>query len=137
MKELKISGRNTNITVKKLNGDRTKESFVIGGLKVANATKFNTDGKWIRLLKTYSKEKLTIGGGSFTSKQMQKWTYLDKIQGEICLSKDVNIRILIGANCPEALEPVKVINSENNGPCTWMVYCGFSEEQPSKKEILL
>ena len=81
LKELKISGRNTNITVKTLNGERSKESVVIDGLEVANGTKFNSDGKWIRLPKTHSKEKLSIGGGSFTSKQLQKWRYLDKIQG--------------------------------------------------------
>ena len=93
LKELKISGRNMNITVKTLNGERSEESVVIDGLEVGNGTKFNSNGKWIRLPKTYSKEKFSIGGGSFTSKQLQKWTYLDKIQGEICLGKGVNIRI--------------------------------------------
>ena len=116
LKELKISGRNTNITVKTLNGERSEESVVIDGLEVANGTKLNNDGRWIRLPKTYSKEKLPIRGGRFTSKQLQKWTYLDKIQGETSLGKDVNIKILIGANCSEALEPVKVINSEDGGP---------------------
>ena len=71
LKELKISGRNTNITVKTLNGEKSEESVVIDGLEVASGSNFNSDGKWIRLPKTYSKEKLPIGGGSFTSKQLQ------------------------------------------------------------------
>ena len=41
---------------------------------------------------------------------------MDKIQGEMCLSKDVKIEIHIGENSLEALEPVKVINNENGGP---------------------
>ena len=72
LKELKISGRNTNITVKTLNGESSEKSFVIDGLEVANGTKFNSNGKWIRLPKTYSKEKLSIGGGRLASKQLQK-----------------------------------------------------------------
>ena len=132
LKELNISGRNMNITVKTLNGQSSKESVVIDGLEVASGTKFNSNGKWIRLPKTYSEEKLSIGGGSFTSKQLQKWRYLDEIQGEICLGKDVNIRILIGANCSEALEPVKVINSENGGPYAFKTVLGWCIVGPVK-----
>ena len=72
LKAVKISGRNTNITMKTLNGERSEKSVVIDGLEVADGTKFNSDGKWIRLPKTYSKEKLSIGGGSFTSKKAAK-----------------------------------------------------------------
>ena len=50
-----------NITVKTLNGERSEESVVIDGLEVGNGTKFNSNGKWIRLPKTYSKEKFSIG----------------------------------------------------------------------------
>ena len=39
LKELRISGRNMNITVKTLNGERSEESVVIDGLEVANGTK--------------------------------------------------------------------------------------------------
>ena len=71
LKELKISGRNANITVKTLNRESSEESIVINGLEVANGTKLNSNGKWIGLSKTYSKEKLSIGGGNFKSKQLQ------------------------------------------------------------------
>ena len=81
LEELKILGRSTNVTVKTLNGERSEESVVIDGLEVANATKFNSSGKRIIMPKTYSRDKLSIGGGSFISKQLQRWTYLDKIQG--------------------------------------------------------
>ena len=118
--------------MKTLNGERYKESVLIDGLEVAVGTKFNSNEKWIRLLKTYSREKLSNGGRSFTSKQLQKWTYLKKIQGEICLGKDVNIRILIGANYAETLEPWKVINSENCGPCVFKTVLGWCVVGPVK-----
>ena len=118
--------------MKTLNEERSEESVVIDGLEVANGTKFISDGKWIRLPKTYSKEKLSIGYGSFTSKQLQKQTYLDKIQGEICLGKNLNIRILIGANCLEVLEPVKVRNSKNGGPFTFKTVLGWCIVGPVK-----
>ena len=135
LKELKISGINTNTTVKTLNGERSKESVVIDGLEVANGTKLSSNGKCIRLPKTYSREKLSTGSGSFTSKELQKWTYLDKIKGEICPRKDVNTRILIEENYAEALEPVKVINSENGGNYAfktvlgWCVVCPLKSNQ--------
>ena len=53
--------------MKRLNGERSEESVVIDGLEVADGTKFSCDGKWIILPKTYSKDELFIGGGSFTS----------------------------------------------------------------------
>ena len=118
--------------MKTLNGERYKESVLIDGLEVAVGTKFNSNEKWIRLLKTYSREKLSNGGRSFTSKQLQKWTYLNKIQGKICLGKDVNIRILIGANYAETLEPWKVINSENCGPCVFKTVLGWCVVGPVK-----
>ena len=130
LEEQKISGRSTNITVKTLNGERSKESVLIDGLEVSNAKKFNSFGKWIIMPKTCSRDKLSIGGGSFTSKQRQRWTYLDKIQGEICLGKYVNIKILIGTNCSEALEPVKVINSENGGPYAFKTVLGWCAVSP-------
>ena len=57
---------------------------------------------------------------------------MDKIQGEIHLGKDVNIRILIGANCSEALESEKVINSENGGPYAFKTVLGWCIVGPVK-----
>ena len=51
-----------------------------------------------------------IGGGSFVSKQL--------------FGKEANIRIFIRANCSEALEPVKVINSKNGGPYIFKTVLG-------------
>ena len=65
--------------MKTLHEERKEKSDVIDGLQAANGTKLSSNGKWIRLPKSYSRKKLFIGGGSFTSKQKEKWTYLDKI----------------------------------------------------------
>ena len=82
LKELKISGINTNTTVKTLNGERSKESVVIDGLEVANGTKLSSNGKCIRLPKTYSREKLSTGSGSLHQKSCKNGHIWIKLKGK-------------------------------------------------------
>ena len=46
--------------------------------------------------------------------------------------KDVYIRILIGGNCSEALEPAKVINSDNGGHYDFKIVLGWCIGGPVK-----
>ena len=49
------------------------------------------------------------------SEKMEEWDYLKIISSEIAQTDDVEIGVLIGANCMKALEPLKVIASYNGG----------------------
>ena len=46
-----------------------------------------------------------------TPKKINKWKYLNQITAEITQDDDIEVGILIGANCMKALEPVKIIAS--------------------------
>ena len=45
-----------------------------------------------------------------TARKLKKWDYLEKILKELSDNEDINVDVLIGANCLEALEPVEVIS---------------------------
>ena len=51
-----------------------------------------------------------------TARKLKKWDYLEKILKELSDNEDINVDVLIGANCLEALEPVEVIPWQNDGP---------------------
>ena len=50
------------------------------------------------------------------TKKLEKWKYFEPILGEISEKDDIQVDLLIGANCGKALEPIKFISSEVQGP---------------------
>ena len=51
-----------------------------------------------------------------TPNKIKKWDYLKFISREITQQDDIEIGMLIGANCIKALEPLEIISSRNDGP---------------------
>ena len=52
--------------------------------------------------------------------------HLRSIKNEIVQRDDVQVGLLIGANCIQALEPTKIMQSEGGGPYaykTWLGWC--------------
>ena len=58
---LGISGRNTSLTIKTLNGKFTSNSTVVEGLKVAGVSEDNSE--WLPLLRTFSRPDLPVDNG--------------------------------------------------------------------------
>ena len=59
-----------------------------------------------------------------TSNKIEEWDYLKTISSEIT-QNDVEVGVLIGANCMKALEPMKVIASNNGGPDAYQICLGW------------
>ena len=59
------------------------------------------------------------------SEKMEEWDYLKIISSEIAQTDDVEIGVLIGANCMKALEPLKVIASNNGRPYAYQTRLGW------------
>ena len=51
-----------------------------------------------------------------TIDKMKKWDYLEKMKTEVNANYNIEVTLLIGANCVEALEPRELIASNNGGP---------------------
>ena len=49
-------------------------------------------------------------------KNIARWEYLKEVVSSIPEVKDSPLGLLIGRNCPKALEPLQVISSREEGP---------------------
>ena len=69
-----------------------------------------------------------------TARKLKKWDYLEKISKELGDNEDINVDILIGANCLEALEPVEVIPRQNDGLYAIRTAFGWCAAGPIKAQ---
>ena len=125
LKKLKIGGRATSISIKTLNGENTFQSHAVDGLQVCSS---NAKSKkiWLNLPTTYTQNQLPVDTNEVaTPKKLEKWKYLEPILGEISEKDDIQVDLLIGANCVKALEPIKVISSEAQGPYAYKTVLGW------------
>ena len=60
-----------------------------------------------------------------TPNKIKKWKYLEKISGEIIQEENIEVGMLIGANCMKALEPIAIIPSSNGGPYAYKTKLGW------------
>ena len=96
-------GRKTEITIKTLNSEQKMKSTVISELKVRSDS--DEDNKrWIDLPATYTKEKLPVDVEEVATRdKIEIWDHLKKIANKVLKVSDIEIGLLIGANCVKAL----------------------------------
>ena len=124
VKNLKIQGNKTSVSVKTLTGEETHSSFAIDGLKVSRSSGLSAE--WIDIPKAFTKDDLPVDSSEIaTAEKIKKWKHLNEIADEINQSDDVNVELLIGANCTRALEPVQVIPSKDGGPYAMKTVLGW------------
>ena len=124
MKKLNVGGRATSTSIKTLNGENNFQLHAVDGLQVCNS---NTKSKKIWLnLPTYIQNQLPVDKNEVaTPKKLEKWKYLQPILGEISEKNDIQVDLLIVADCVKALEPIKVISSEARGPYACKTVLGW------------
>ena len=111
---LGITGAEARVTVKTLNGEISQMTTVVENLKVAGPL---GKPKWIKLPRAYTEQELPVDEQEIaTPEKVKRWNYLEGIANEICSNTDISVRLLIGANCAEALEPKEVISCRKSGP---------------------
>ena len=125
LKKLKIGGRATSISIKTLNGENTFQSHVVDSLQVCSAI---TKSKEIclNLPATCTKNLLPADTNeAATPKKLEKWKYLEPILSGVSEKDDIKVDLLISANCVKALELIKVISSEVQGPYAYKTVLGW------------
>ena len=120
-----LRGQKTSITVKTLIGEENHTTFALQGLRVCSQLGLNQE--WISLPKAYTKEELPIDTWEVaTAQKLKKWKHLSCVADEaIKDDQNINVELLIGANCTRALEPIKVIPSRNDGPYAMKTVLGL------------
>ena len=74
----------------------------------------------------YTQNQLPVDTNEGTTpKKLQKLKYLEPILGEISEKDGIQVDLLIGANCVMALEPIKVISGEAQGPYAYKTVLGW------------
>ena len=117
----------TELSVKTLTGHEISKSKVVNGLQVCGTT---PNDQWIKLPKTYSKTDMLMDDHQIpnTKDVIQKWPHLEQLREYVHQVGDLpkmKVGILIGANCPKAIQPIQVIPSSNEGPYAFRTKLGW------------
>ena len=123
---LNVKFEETNLSVKTLTGQETIRCKVSNGLEVKG---ISTNDSWINLPPTYSREELPADAMEApTTDLVQQWPYLKQIENhlrEYDQLPRMKVGLLIGGNCPKAIEPINVIPSRDNGPYEFETKLGW------------
>ena len=103
IKKMQASGRKTTLDLKTLNDERSESTTAIEGLEVP----WSKDGStWIKLPRIYTKKHSPVDKKEVAiSEKIEEWDYLKTISSKITQADDVEVGLLIGANCMKALNP--------------------------------
>ena len=98
---------------------------MVTGLKVSK----NVHGegiRWLNLLATYTREALAADVEEvLTQEKAKKWKHLKIIADKLPTETNMEIGLLIGANCSKALEPEELPPSKNGGPFFFRTLLGW------------
>ena len=124
-KKFGVTGRNTRIMTKTLNGKQNMESTLLTDLKFS----INVHGegvRWLNLPATYTREDLPAGVEEVaTEEKTKEWEHLTVIAGELSVETNKEVGLLIGADWSKALESKKVLPSKDSGPFAFRTPLGW------------
>ena len=131
MKDLKLGGISTSVTIKTLNGEISEPSLIVNDLIVKPHFDIKGCGN-VRLPKLFSRKKLPTEPGEIPTRcSLTKYEYLKDLLKYVPIdSSKLQFGILIGVNCVQALEPLQVVNSEGNGPYAYRTRLGWCITSP-------
>ena len=130
---LQTKGRVRNIQLQTLTDDKVVKTCVLQDLEVAD---MNED-TYLSLPEVYTRTSIPVGRDDLPRKrEIERWPYLKEIElHEI----EAEVGILIGNNVPKAMEPLQVINSQDDGPFAcrtvlgWMVFGCWKSDCSTKR----
>ena len=107
VKKLGVTGSKTTMNLKTLHGVRSEKTVSVEGIKVAQ---LQGNSIWINLPKMYARRSLPVDKEEIaTPARISKWEYLKPISNEVVQDEDIVVGLLVGANCMNVLEPMKII----------------------------
>ncbi|XP_074606450.1 uncharacterized protein LOC141859501 [Acropora palmata] len=121
---LGVEGADTKLMVKTVNGPVLLDTKVLSGLIVSDINGSNS----IQLGKAYTKDDIAAVEEDVPVPELaRRWTHLECIQAELPPRlPGAKVGLLIGSNCPKALEPVDIVASENGGPFAVKTFAGWA-----------
>ena len=112
------------ISTKTMTGEEREKCIAVDGLVINGLGK---EGQKVKLPKTYSRKSLPVDIEEVpTPEKVKRWNYLQSNHPYLPKDEDnVEIGLLIGGNCPVALEPVETTSSQHGGPYAFRTSFGW------------
>ena len=128
--KLGVNGTETTIEIETMAGTHQEKTSFINKLQVSPADQYK--GSKVKLPKCYTRLLLPADDNDIaTPQRIEKWTYLTRIKHYLPeISERVVVGLLIGTDCPKALEPIEVIQSEGDGPYAYKTRLGWCVSGP-------
>ena len=128
-KLLNMPGEKSEITIKTIVSERKVATVAVTGLQVSSYH----GGPAIQLPRTFTQPHLPVGPDDTpTKKTLQSWPHLQELADIIPeYDEKIPIGLLLGADCPRALQPLEVIASEDNGPFAMRTSIGWCVSGPA------
>ena len=133
--QLGVQPHSVIVKVKTINGAMDHHINCLNGLVVESLDK----GARIPLPKTYIKESLPVDHNEIISvKTIEQFSYLQRVAKEIqhyptlAEQNEIPISLIIGSNCPKAVEPIECIPSRDSGPFAYRSGLGWCAAGPTQ-----
>ena len=112
-KELEVVGAETNLVIKTINGTEFHNTTVFMDLVVSDMDGDNS----IKLPRTYTRKEIPASKEEIPRPEwIRNWSHLHRIVDDVpVFLSDVEIGLLIGSNCPKAIEPKDFIVGDHGG----------------------
>ena len=126
--ELQIKGTETTLQLKTMHGTNYVSSQSVNDIVVADVRGENA----ILLPKAFTRDVIPVSHQQIPKREtMKHFPYLEKIANEMPdYLPNIEIGLLIGSNCPLALEPLEVLPSDDGGPFAVKLRHGWTINGP-------
>ena len=130
MRKLNAGGRRTEVLLQTMGTEKTVKSYEITDLEVSNIE----EDAYLKLPKVYTQNKIPVTKRNIlTQLDLDKWPHLKEIKVK---EIDADVKLLIGVNAPKAMEPWKIINSQQDGPYAVRTLLGWVVNGPLRSPIM-
>ena len=115
IKQLEAKGTDIKVLMQTMNGPRLHDFKVLIGLVVSDLNGDNS----IELPKTFTRDEIPGTETEIPCLELYyKWQHLKCVAEQVPpYMTDVKIGLLIGTNCPKAIESKDFVANKNGGPC--------------------
>ena len=123
-RELKLDGVDSQVLIKTMNGQQLHNVKVLKGLTVSDLDGNNS----IVLPKAFTKTEMPATDQDIPTPELtRKWPHLTRIADRMHpFIPNAKIGLLIGTNCPKAIEPMDFVTSMNGGPFAVQTFAGWT-----------
>ena len=124
-KKLGAVGREADITVKTLNGEESMKSTAVSGLRISSSIAGDKEIS-LNLPPAYAREDILVDIKEVATREnIKSLDHLAVIAETLPHAPNIEIWLLISADCAKALEPQEVIPIKNGGPSAFRRTLGW------------